>query len=471
MSSDVCVLLHGSFIRKIQDFIGCHHLLNKDGLYLVALSGGADSVALLLAMKTLGYRTEAIHCNFHLRDKEADRDEAFCEKLCLQQNVPFHRVHFDTVAYSEAHHVSIEMAARELRYRYFEELRLSLTADDILVAHHRDDSLETFFINLIRGTGIHGLTGIEPRNGHIVRPLLCVSKKEITDFLLQCHQPYVTDSTNFIDDVQRNKIRLNILPMFETMNAAAKGNIASSINHLRQVGSIFDAIAQDLWGKAANRCANGDIVVDLAVLQHSAESLSIGSDCFVTFLLEWLRPFGFNATQTMEIAKAANKPGRIWQSELFILATDRRKLLIAPKASFALPSIRIPETGCYALITATLRLRIKVEVKSGGVLDIDKANSVCTLDADKVAFPLTVRTVTTGDRFCPFGMHGSRLVSDFLTDRKYSVFDKQRQLVVCDARGEILWLLGLRPDNRFRIDSETKNILKIAFTNDIGENA
>ena len=214
-------------LNKISAFIEQHQLLrHDDAKYIVALSGGADSVALLLVMHQLGYRVEAAHCNFRLRGQESDRDEQFVAELCNKKQTPLHIIHFDTVAYAKLHQVSIEMAARELRYRYFEQLRQDIGADDVCVAHHQDDAVETLLMNLLRGTGIHGLTGIRPRNGHIVRPMLCVTRAEIVGYLDSAHQPYVTDSTNLVPDVVRNKIRLNVIPQLLALNPSASQNIA-----------------------------------------------------------------------------------------------------------------------------------------------------------------------------------------------------------------------------------------------------
>ena len=177
---------------KVDAYIKRYKLLEPSKLYIVALSGGADSVALLLLLKNAGFNVHAAHCNFHLRGAESDRDEAFCEQLCVDKNIPFHRAHFDTRAYAELHKVSIEMAARELRYRWFEQLREDIGAAGICVAHHRDDSVETVILNMVRGTGVHGLAGIRPQNGYILRPLLCVSRAEIEDFLAERGQKYVT---------------------------------------------------------------------------------------------------------------------------------------------------------------------------------------------------------------------------------------------------------------------------------------
>ena len=192
---------------KVADFIAKQGLLRREGLYLVALSGGADSVALLLILKDLGYRIEAAHCNFHLRGEESNRDEEFVKELCKEKAIPLHLIHFDTKEYAALHQVSIEMAARELRYGYFRQLRQDIGAEKVCVAHHRDDTVETLLMNLMRGSGVHGLTGIRANYGEIVRPLLAVSRQEIVDYLHSIGQPYVTDSTNLVDDVLRNKIR------------------------------------------------------------------------------------------------------------------------------------------------------------------------------------------------------------------------------------------------------------------------
>ena len=203
------------FLSKVKTYIAQHNVVRATGRYLVALSGGADSVALLLTMQDMGFHIEAAHCNFHLRGEESDRDEQFCKNLCKSRGVSLHLAHFDTRGYAALHHVSIEMAARSLRYAYFQNLCKDLSLDGICVAHHRDDSVETVLLNLVRGTGVHGLRGILPVNGNILRPLLCVSRADIINYLGCKNQNYVTDSTNLVADVMRNKIRLQILPLLQ----------------------------------------------------------------------------------------------------------------------------------------------------------------------------------------------------------------------------------------------------------------
>ena len=229
---------------KVADFIAKHQLLSRDGLHIVALSGGADSVALLLVLKQLGYRIEAAHCNFHLRGEESDRDEAFVCQLCAEQNIPIHRAHFDTRDYAALHKVSIEMAARELRYGYFHQLRQDLGAETVCVAHHRDDAVETLLMNLMNGSGIHGLTGIRPKNGAVVRPLLGVSRADIEEFLHSIGQSFVTDSTNAVDDVLRNKIRLHLIPLMQQILPKSSETIAKTAAYMKEVEQVFDAAVQ-----------------------------------------------------------------------------------------------------------------------------------------------------------------------------------------------------------------------------------
>ena len=236
-------------LNKVRRFIASKHLLQADRLYLVALSGGADSVCLLLCLKELGYRIEAVHCNFHLRGEESQRDEQYCQELCVRENIPLHKAHFDTKTYAAQHKVSIEMAARSLRYRYFFQLKETLAADAVCTGHHKEDSVETILINLVRGTGLNGLMGIRPRKGGVVRPLLCVTRQEIEQYLRSRSVSFVTDSTNLIDDVVRNKIRLNILPQLAEINPSVNDAVLTAANHLSEV----DAIVRDSLNMALDK--------------------------------------------------------------------------------------------------------------------------------------------------------------------------------------------------------------------------
>jgi tRNA(Ile)-lysidine synthase len=423
---------------KVAEFIRKHQLLSCDGLHIVALSGGADSVELLLVLKRLGYRIEAIHCNFRLRGEESDRDEDFVCQLCEMQNVPIHRVHFDTREYADLHKVSIEMAARELRYRWFEQLRQDIGAAGICVAHHRDDSVETVLLNLVRGTGLRGLTGIQPRNGHILRPLLCVSRAEIEAFLAEKGQKYVTDSTNLETDVQRNVVRLEVLPLLRKLNPAVVENIQRTAENLAEAQQVLNTIV-----------ANIDNVKTLEL----SELDKYGSSEYLVF--EWLKKYGFNGDQVRQILDA--ETGRIVSSAMgYDVLKDRGRLIVEPALEPFRP-MRIPEEGTYVLDGKT---RFSVRKKT---VYVSKEPHVATLDAAKVSFPLTVRRVEEGDCMQPYGMKGKKLLSDLMTDLKMTVFEKRRQLVVVDSQGVVLWAVGLRVAGFAAVSTTTSEVLEFSL--------
>ena len=436
-------------LNKIADFIAKHQLLSRSGLHLIALSGGADSVALLRILRDLGYHIEAAHCNFHLRGAESDRDEQFVKQLCHSLNIQLHLIHFDTAEYAALHQVSIEMAARELRYGYFRQLCQDIGAESVCVAHHRDDAVETFLMNLLRGSGIHGLTGIRPKNGQIVRPLLGVSRQEIEDYLHSIGQDYVTDSTNLHDDVLRNKLRLNVLPLLKEINPSAAENIDKTARFLQEAERIYDAAMQN----ALQSLVHTEGQVQSVSIQELLKQPAVG-----TFLHEWLSPYGFNSTQTQQIAECLDaEPGKTISSVSHTLLVDREKLFLEPVSEPVKP-LRIPEPGRYRFSPEIL-----FDIKSSSDITISKSTDCITIDAANVQFPLTVRLVQSGDAFCPLGMEGHKLVSDFLTDRKATLLEKRRQLVVTSANGDILWLVGHRPDHRYRITPSTTTVLRLSI--------
>ena len=436
------------FLETIAQSIKQHHLLSHNELNLVAVSGGADSVCLLLCLKELGYHVEAVHCNFHLRGDESDRDEKFVIELCKKNGISIHLTHFDTRTYASLHQVSIEMAARELRYHYFEQLRHDIGAVNICVAHHLDDNVETLLLNLVRGTGIEGMTGIKWRNGHIVRPLLSVRRNDIEQWLKKRGQDYVTDSSNLVADVQRNQLRLDIIPRLEQMNPGVALNIARTIGWMSEVNSIYqDAIQQTI----AKVVRNDTLDIGELFTLPSAECL----------LYEWLSTFGFTpATITAIYEKLTAQGSKLesglqWLSPTHQLVTHRQQLIVAPRQEER-PTLHIPEPGNYLYDSLS---SFSINVLNDNIIS---RNSECaTLDADKVTFPISIRPVQPGDRFHPFGMKDSKLVSDYLTDAKASPIDKQLQLVLTDAKGIIIWLVGRRTDNRFCVTANTRSTLQI----------
>ena len=452
-------------LNKIKRFIVSEHLLRVDALYLVALSGGADSVALLLCLKELGYRVEAVHCNFHLRGEESLRDEQFCEDLCQREKIPFHKAHFDTQAYADLHKVSIEMAARELRYRYFFQLKEALGADGVCVGHHKEDSVETILINLVRGTGLSGLMGIRPRNNDVIRPLLCVTRQEIEDYLQKYAVSFVIDSTNLVDDVVRNKIRLNVLPQLSEINPSVTDTILTTANHLSEVDAIVQESLKIALGKAvsfinpvtqvsSNSLSNEPFLLDLSVVR------AFPSPSYLLFYI--LKPLGFSSSQVAEmVSHLDGQTGQLWYSSTHELTHDRSVFMVLPREEAEPRQLVIPETGRY-VYDEQLSLRLtECALTPSSNVSFSKNPTIVDLDAASICFPLTLRRVAEGDRFTPLGMRGTQLVSDFLTNLKRNRFEKRNQLVLLDAAGTILWVLGLRINDHFKLTPQSSSCLQI----------
>ncbi len=428
------------YARRVDRFIEENSLLVQGKKVLVALSGGSDSVALLRLLLSLGYSCEAAHCNFQLRGDESERDEQFVRSLCRQLTVPLHTVRFDTLHYAEEQSLSIEMAARELRYSWFGALLEKEELQAVAVAHHRDDSLETMLINLIRGTGIDGLTGIAPRNGHVVRPLLCLSHQEILDYLQEINQTYVTDSSNQEDHFVRNKIRLHLLPMMEQINPSVRSSMADTMEHLRQVADLYhhaaDRQLQQLTPLSqSHQSTEGPIQLSIQQLLQSCSPQAL--------LHELLAPRGFNSTQEQDIFQALTGPsGRCFYSKTHLALKDRELLYIEPSATPAPPRLEeehIPVTEAFIP---------------------SRSSQVACLDAAKLKHPLTLRLCRQGDWFIPFGMKGRKKLSDYLTDCKVPLHQKRQQYVLCCGE-DIVWVVGRRIDNRFRIDASTQEAVII----------
>lgn len=448
--------------QKVSKYIHRHYLLKHDGRYIVALSGGADSVALLCILDALGMNISAAHCNFHLRGEESNRDEQFCVDLCQKMGIPLSRIHFDTQEYAQLHKVSIEMAARDLRYRYFAQLAKDLEADGICVAHHRDDNVETLLLNLLRGSGIDGLAGIAPQNGNILRPLLCISRQDILQYLKEKGQDYVTDSTNLEDDALRNKIRHHVIPLLQTLNPAASDNIALSAKYVRQACEMLSA----MWGSQQHQEGTEEEEnpqTDTLYI-NKVEVMQAASPEFM--LHHQIGSYGFHGDCIDSIIEAMEAQdggvGKVWKSNDHMLAIDRDSLLITSlhhlEACQQERSFRIPEEGNYHI--GNLQLRIKQYEKAADFQPSKSARRI-TLDADKVNFPLVYRRTETGDRFQPFGMKGSKLVSDYLTDRKRSYLQKLEQHVITHRDGDIIWLVGERTSEKTKITEQTQTILEI----------
>lgn len=459
-------------LNKIKTYIETHKLLRPDGRYIVGLSGGADSVALLLILKELGYCVEAAHCNFHLRGKESQRDEEYCINLCKEQDIKLHLTHFKTAEYAELHRVSIEMAARTLRYNYFEALRQDIGADAVCVAHHRDDSVETVLLNLVRGTGLRGLMGIRPRNKHIIRPLLACSKADIEAYLAAKEQAFVTDSSNLVADVKRNKLRLKVVPTLKEINPSFDDTIMKMSESIGEAQKIINASLKSAFSSIVS-VENGDADTLFSQLQDGTPKQALPNlridiaalQAYVSpeySLFYLLIPYGFTSPQVRSIASSLlSENGKKYITDSYTLLFDRKMILVSQREKTAPKPLKLPETGKY-IYSEHCSIEIKEETVDSS-FTIPTASNEIVVDKAKVHFPIVLRRTATADRFRPFGMRGSKLVSDYLTNLKVDAVSKRKQLVLVDGNGEIMWLVGRRSSETYRIGSTTTTALRIRF--------
>ncbi|WP_446778841.1 tRNA lysidine(34) synthetase TilS [Macellibacteroides fermentans] len=433
--------------EQIQQYIIQHQLLSGEKPVVVGISGGADSVALLHILVSLGYKCIAAHCNFNLRGDESFRDEQFTIDFTQRLQVPLCKISFETNKYAQENRLSVEMAARELRYRWFEELLNTYDADAVAVAHHRDDSVETLLINLTRGSGLTGLTGIKPKNGNVVRPLLCVSREDIYTYIEKNGLEYVTDSSNSSDIYTRNFIRLKVIPLLEEINPSVKASLARTANHLYDASLIYNHSIEE-----ARR----------VIIQSNRLSISalLSFPAPATILYEMLKPYGFSRTVCESIFTVLDKDsGKIFYSSTHRLLKDRSDLLIDVLSG--------EDNRAYLINLEDDNVDLPVELKPEIVVikedyQIEKDRKFAYFDFDKLSFPLVLRHWQEGDWFVPFGMKGKKKISDYFSDKKFSLFDKEKTWLLCSGQ-DVIWIVGERTDNRYRIEKTTKRVLKLKF--------
>ena len=423
----------------------CQALSISEARLLLAVSGGRDSVVLEHLCHSAGFNYQIAHCNFHLRGDDSDRDEQFVRQLAQHHNRTIHVAQFDTRQYAADHHLSIEEAARHLRYDFFEQVRQQENIDYIVVAHHRDDSIETFFINLLRGTGIAGLHGIRPINGRIVRPLLIFSRADIDAYVSQHNLEYVEDSTNATLQYRRNQVRHQLLPFLRTLNPSFDDVMQQTISHLADVEQIYRTHLDQLQSRIIDK-SNPEI--------HTINIDSLkGLTPLPTILFELLRPYGFSASQTADIINSLeHQSGSLFLSPTHRLLRDRRQLLISPISASS--------------ESTTISFATRLLPPPSDLADLRQMSNDthAYFDADKIALPLRLRHWRDGDRFYPFGMKGSQLVSDYFSDHKFSLFDKQSQNLLVDANDQILWIIGHRTDQRASITASTQKMIEVTIT-------
>jgi tRNA(Ile)-lysidine synthase len=436
-------------LKKVELYIEKNKLLFPEkGKILVGVSGGRDSVALLDILIKLGYRCTVAHCNFHLRGEESDRDEKFVQQLSFNLNIPYYSVDFDTVNYAKQKNISIEMAARELRYSWFTSLAKKINAQAIAIAHHADDNVETLLMHLVRGTGLKGLTGISPKNGLIVRPLLCCTRNEINEYIKNNNLSFIEDSTNQSVDFQRNKIRLQVIPLLEEINPSVKKVLSESIERFSEINTFYENAIEKIK-KQLLTVDNDQLKINIDLLCKQASPKTI--------LFEILHPYGFNESIVQDIEKHLHdESGKKFYSDTHYLIKDRNFLIISEKEKTNQTSFQILENEAQIEFPIHLSITRK---KIDQNFQVSKNPQTIQIDASLVQFPLTLRRWENGDAFFPFGMNRQKKLSDFFIDQKLNLKQKAETWLLLSGN-KIVWVVGLRLDNRFKITESTQEVLE-----------
>jgi len=440
-----------TILHKVQNYIQQHQLLQPDKSIIVGLSGGKDSVALIHILISLGYKCIAAHCNFHLRDEESNRDEHFSESFSKSLDIPFFKINFDTKQYARVNQVSIEMAARDLRYNWFYKLLQTNDAQAIAIAHHADDSIETMLMNLVRGTGLKGLTGIANKNNKVVRPLLCCSRMDVDKYIIDNHLTHIEDSSNATLEYQRNKFRNVIIPMLEEINPSVRQTLYGSINRLAGTLAIYNDAIDKIKNDLIER-ENETIKIKIASILNHAQPHTI--------LYELVQEYGFNYDNIIQIVEQLNnESGKVFYSNSHRIIIDRDFLIIN--------ELNIDKNYNKSYIInaendENTELPIKFNISKINNLinfSVSKNKDCIHLDSEKIKFPLVLRHWHEGDTFFPLGMTNKKKVSDFFINNKFSLLDKENTWLLL-SENNIVWIVGHRIDDRFKVTEGTKTIIE-----------
>ncbi|MFI3302787.1 MAG: tRNA lysidine(34) synthetase TilS [Rikenellaceae bacterium] len=440
------------FSDRFKQYIESNGLVTHDDKILLTVSGGVDSMVSLDIFTKLGYTVGVAHCNFQLRGAESEEDEVLVEEQAQKRGVPCYNKRFDTIGEMERTGDSMEMAARRLRYEWFYELCAEHGYTTIAVAHHIDDSIETFFINLMRGTGLRGLTGINKQFGKVVRPLMFASRKDILEYAVNQKLPFREDSSNRSTKYLRNKIRLGLVPRIREINPKFTDLMRRNISRLTDAQSFIDSCIKQIHAKVIS----SEEGIDKLHIELIDGDLPRG---FVVYeLLSSYYGFKGDVIDSLLFAHENQNSGKRFYAKEFVAYIDREDILITPIMSDDICEVLIGESDVRTYCGNSVLHHEHTVIDL--IESMTVADNCALLDADKLKYPLTVRKWQEGDWFIPFGMSGKKKISDFLIDQKVSLPEKERQFVLTSG-DDIVWVIGRRTDNRYRLESDSENVLKI----------
>lgn len=444
-----------SLVEKFRSYVAHEGLFTHDDTILLAVSGGVDSMVLMSLAREAGYRFAVAHCNFHLRGEESDGDELLVEREVRKMGVPYHVAHFDTYGEVASTGVSIEMAARRLRYAWFDELCDANGYSAVVIAHHIDDSIETHFINMLRGTGARGLAGIASRNGRVVRPLLFATREEIEAYASQNNIPFRVDSSNMSMKHLRNRVRHEVVPMLKGLNPHFTTIMQRNMAHLGQAQNFIDA-SMAIIKRAVLSDDRGVVRIDVAAIDASLPRNFVIYEILSS-------EFGFRREMVTDICVALDNgaTGRRFFAVDRVAVVDRDAILVMPIAEDDDVEIKVDNDA----VSATLGgVKFSFEMLAmADVATLNQGADVALLDADRVTFPLTIRRWREGDAMVPFGMAGRKKISDMLIDAKVSLVEKREQYLLL-SDGDVTWLVGRRIDNRYAVRKDTLRVLRVSIS-------
>ena len=432
-------------LQKFQNHIQKNFSFLQDKKLLVATSGGMDSMVLVHLFQKLQLNFALAHCNFQLRGSESDEDENFVKHYANTNKITCFTTQFDTIKYSQENKLSTQVAARNLRYNWFNEILLEDKFDYIITAHHADDVVETFMINLSRGTGLEGLTGIPSQNGNIIRPMLPFSREEIQNFATKNNIEWREDSSNASDKYLRNKIRHHIIPVLKEVNPSFLQSFQNSLEHLNHEQSLVKDAAKMVYKKVVLE-DNNLVKINISALLKFQN--------YKAYLYQWLYKYGFSAWNDI-YNLMESQSGKQILSENYILLKDRDFLILSKKETSNFEEISINS------ITEKPNFPLKLTICN--LSDIsNQTKNIIFVDENKIQFPLTIRKWNEGDYFYPTGMQGKKKVSKYFKDEKFTFFQKQDTWIL-ESHNQIIWIIGHRADERFKVEHTTQNIIKIDF--------
>ncbi len=437
-------------LELFTEYIKSNNLFNRRNKVLLAVSGGVDSIVMLNLFVKAGYKCGVAHCNFKLRGEESNKDEQFVRQLVATYDLPMYVNHFKTELYAKLHCVSIQMAARELRYEWFEEIRQKYDFDYIATAHQQDDVVETFHINLVRGSGIRGFLGIQAKNNKIIRPILFSTKDEIIKYVATHGLSYREDATNNETKYIRNKIRHIVLPALEEMNPNYRRSIIETIERLKETEAIVEEAVHAKLAKIMNQ-TRGRIYFKIEEL-HKLKPIK-------AYLYEFFRGYGFRGSQIPAIISSLyRQSGKTFISATHRLVKDRNHLILTEISESITYKYDVDITDTQ--ITLGDRTLLFTQIKNSNEYKIPITSEKTAIDFSKLQFPLIIRKWRIGDFFVPLGMKNAKKLSNFFIDQKLSILEKE-EVWLLTSTNEIVWVIGQRLDDRYKITPSTKKILEI----------